>query len=140
MPSITDDLHIPDAELAFRYSRSSGPGGQNVNKVATKVTLLYDVASSPSLTDAQRTLIEQALANRISKDGVLHVTGERHRTRHANQRAVVKRFVELLQQALHETPARHQTRVPQRERRRRRRDKRHRSKIKELRRTPATDD
>jgi ribosome-associated protein len=140
MPSITDKLDIPDSEITFRYSRSSGPGGQNVNKVATKVTLLYDVASSGSLTDAQRTLIARGLSNRISKDGVLHVTAERHRTRHANQRAAVQRFVELLREALHETAPRHQTRIPQREKRRRRRDKRHRSKIKELRRTPIEDD
>lgn len=139
MPSITDELDIPDSELTFRYSRSSGPGGQNVNKVATKVTLLYDVASSPCLNEAQRARIGRELANRISRGGVLHVTSERHRTRHANQRAAVQRFVELLREAIHEKAPRHQTRVPQREKRRRRRDKRHRSKIKELRRTPAED-
>jgi ribosome-associated protein len=136
MPTISDDLIIPDSELTFRYSRSSGPGGQNVNKVATKVTLLFDLRSSPSLTEGQRTLLEQRLANRISKSGVLHVTSERHRTRSANQREVVNRFRDLLTDALHERPPRRKTKVPAASKKRRIEAKRRRSEVKRLRSRP----
>jgi len=136
MVTISDDLQIPDAELTFRYSRSSGPGGQNVNKVATKVTLLFDVRSSPSLTEGQRALLGQRLANRISKDGVLHVTSERHRTRSANQRDVVSRFQNLLADALHQRTPRKKTMVPAASRRRRIEAKRRRSEVKRQRSRP----
>jgi ribosome-associated protein len=102
MIEIAPGLAIPDAELAFAASRSGGPGGQNVNKVATKVTLTFDVAASPSLTDAQRDRIRARLATRISKDGVLQVVSQRHRTQGANRAAALERFVELLRHALAE--------------------------------------
>jgi ribosome-associated protein len=136
MLTISDDLKIPDSELTFRYSRSSGPGGQNVNKVATKVTLLFDLRSSPSLTEDQRTLLEQRLANRISKSGILHVTSERHRTRSANQREVVNRFRDLLTDALRERAPRRKTKVPAASKKRRIEAKRRRSEVKRLRSRP----
>jgi ribosome-associated protein len=136
MLTISDDLQIPESELTFRYSRSSGPGGQNVNKVATKVTLLFDVRSSRSLTDEQRTRIEQRLVNRISKAGVLHVTSERHRTRAANQREAISRFKNLFADALHERLPRAETKVPAASRRRRIESKRRRSAVKRLRSRP----
>lgn len=140
MPTMIDATHIPESELSFRYSRSSGPGGQNVNKVATKVTLLFDVRSSPSLTEYQRTLLEQRLANRISKEGILHVTSERHRTRSANQREVVTRFRNLLAEALHERPPRKKSGVPTASKKRRIEAKRRRSEIKRLRSRPSESD
>jgi ribosome-associated protein len=100
MVRINDTLEIPDTELGFRYSRSSGPGGQNVNKVATKVTLLFAVADSAALGEHQRALVAERLANRIAKDGVLHLSSERHRTRSANQRDAVERFATLVAAAL----------------------------------------
>ncbi len=140
MLNISDDLQIPTSELAFRYSRSSGPGGQNVNKVATKVTLLFDVRSSPSLTGEQRARIEERLGRRISKDGVLHLSSDRHRTRGANHRDVLDRFTDLLREALRERLERTPTRIPERERKRRRDTKQRRSRVKELRRRPTVDD
>ncbi len=140
VPTINDQLEIPDAELAFRYSRSSGPGGQNVNKVATKVTLLFDVRSSPSLGDEDRRRIQERLANRISRDGVLHLTSQRHRTRAANRRDVVERFGRLLADALQERPERRPSGVPRREQRRRLRAKQRRGRLKELRSRPSPDD
>jgi ribosome-associated protein len=140
MSTMIDATHIPESELSFRYSRSSGPGGQNVNKVATKVTLLFDVRSSPSLTEYQRTLLEQRLANRISKEGILHVTSERHRTRSANQREVVTRFRNLLAEALHERPPRKKSGVPTASKKRRIEAKRRRSEIKRLRSRPSESD
>ena len=94
MVRISDNLEIPDGELSFRYSRSSGPGGQNVNKVATKVTLLFAVADSAALSEHQKAVVAERLANRIAKDGVLHLSSERHRTRSANQRDAVERFAD----------------------------------------------
>ena len=140
VPTIDDQLEIPESELAFRYSRSSGPGGQNVNKVATKVTLLFDVRSSPSLDDEDRRRILDRLSNRISRDGVLHLTSQRHRTRAANRRDVVERFRRLLADALRRRPERRSTDVPRRERRRRLRTKRRRGRLKELRSRPSPDD
>lgn len=140
MPIIADRLEIPEQELTFRYSRSSGPGGQNVNKVATRVTLLFDVRSSPSLDDDARRRIQEGLAHRISADGVLHLTSQRHRTRAANRRDVTERFARLLAEALRESPERRPTRVPRREKRRRLLQKRHRGRIKELRSRPSPDE
>jgi ribosome-associated protein len=124
MLEITDTLRIPDDELSFTASRSSGAGGQNVNKVNTRVTLLFDVASSPSLTEIQRQRITDRLATRMNRTGVLRVTSQRHRTQAANRDATVSRFVELLRVALYEDPRRRPTRVPAGVRRHRLADKR----------------
>lgn len=91
---------IPEAELAFEYSRSSGPGGQNVNRVETRATLLFDIARSRSLDAEQKIRLGWRLATRINRDGILRVSSQRHRTREANRRAALERFAELLEQAL----------------------------------------
>ena len=96
MLRINNELSIDEDELRFEFARSSGPGGQNVNKVETKVRLLFDVQSSRSLNPDQRSRVEDRLATRITKAGVLHVSSQRHRTREANRRATVERFVDLL--------------------------------------------
>ncbi len=140
MIRINDDLEIPDSELDFRYARSSGPGGQNVNKVATKVTLLFPVQTSSVLDDDQKRRIADHLANRISKDGVLHVTSERHRTRSANQRDAADRFAELVTGALKPRKRRRKTTVPSSAKRRRLENKRRHSDKKKLRGRPAADD
>jgi ribosome-associated protein len=140
MVRIDDSLEIPDRELSFRYSRSSGPGGQNVNKVATKVTVLFSVADSSVLDANQKARITRRLATRISKDGVLHVTSERHRTRSANQRDVINRFSELVSAALKPRKRRKKTRVPSSAKRKRLESKRRRSEKKRLRGRPTTDD
>lgn len=137
---ITDDVEIPESEITFRYARSSGPGGQNVNKVATKVTLLFDVSTSPSLTAEQRARIENRLTSRISRAGILHVTSQRHRTRSANQRDVEGRFIALLSDALHERRPRKKSRVPAAARKRRLEDKRRRAAVKKLRSRPDDSD
>jgi ribosome-associated protein len=103
---VTEDLEIADGELAFTTSRSSGPGGQNVNKVNTRVTLLFDLEASTSLSARQRELLRSRLPGRISKDGVLRVVSQRHRTQLANRDAAVGRFAELVRTALTEEPER----------------------------------
>jgi ribosome-associated protein len=140
MVRVNENLEIPDSELSFRYSRSSGPGGQNVNKVATKVTLLFAVGESTTLTAEQKALLGERLANRIAKDGVLHLSSERHRTRSANQRDAIERFATLVAAALAPRKRRRATGVPESSRRRRLEFKRQRSERKRLRSTPPTDD
>jgi ribosome-associated protein len=136
MPRINDDLAIDDAEFRFEFARSSGPGGQNVNKVETKVRLHFDLRRSRSLSSEQRALIEERLATRITKDGVLHVASQRHRSREANRRATIDRFVELIADALKEDEPRVRTKVSKAQRRRRLDSKRRRSQKKELRARP----
>jgi len=140
MVRVNEYLEIPDGELAFRYSRSSGPGGQNVNKVATKVTLLFAVADSATLSEHQKAVIAERLANRIAKDGVLHLSSERHRTRSANQRDALERFAQLLAAALAPRKRRRATGVPEASKRRRLEAKRQHAERKRLRSRPPADD
>jgi len=140
MLRINDDLWIDDDDLRFEFARSSGPGGQNVNKVETKVRLLFDLQGSRSLSSEQLILIEERLATRITKAGILHVSSQRHRTREANRRATIERFVDLLAEALEEDEPRVRTRVPRVQRKRRLESKRRRSKKKAMRSKPGEED
>ena len=108
---IKEGLEIPEAELEFLASRSSGPGGQHVNKTSTRITLRFDVAGSPSLSEAARSRILQRLPTRIGNDGFLRVISQRHRSQEGNRREAVARFVELLQGALAERRPRKPTRA-----------------------------
>ncbi|MBZ5589752.1 MAG: aminoacyl-tRNA hydrolase [Acidobacteriia bacterium] len=140
MIEITATLAIPEAELTFGASRAGGPGGQNVNKVATKVTLTFDVTGSPNLSDAQRARLRERLATRITRDGVLHVVSQRHRTQGANRAAALARFVELLRDALAEEPPRVPTRPTRVSKQRRVTEKKLRARVKESRRRPSPEE
>lgn len=139
MVEITPTLEIPDSELELRTSRSSGPGGQNVNKLETRVTVRLDVAGSPSLGEGERERIRERLGSRISKAGVLQVSSQRHRTQAANREAAVTRLARLLADALEPEAERKPTRVPRAAKRRRIQEKRRRGRLKELRGTPRPD-
>lgn len=127
---INAQLNIPEDELLFAASRSSGPGGQNVNKLNTRITLWFDVDASSSLTDEQKSILHRKLATRINKDGRLWIVSKQHRTQFANREAALERFVELVQAALTPTLPRKKTRTPGTVKARRLNDKRQRSRLK----------
>ncbi|WP_162056053.1 alternative ribosome rescue aminoacyl-tRNA hydrolase ArfB [Pontibacter pamirensis] len=96
------DLQTRDLEreLQFQASRSGGAGGQNVNKVATKIELRFDVQQSELLTEEEKALIQEKLANRINNEGYLQLTCQTERTQLRNKETCINRFYELLRQAL----------------------------------------
>ena len=134
------DLRIPSSEISFTSSRSSGPGGQNVNKVSTRVTLLFNVAASPSLTKAQKERLWEHLGTRISQAGVLQVNSQEHRSQLRNRQAALGRFERLLRQALHRPRPRRPTRKPRRAKEERLRRKKQRGQIKKRRSGVEADD
>ena len=130
MVQVLDNLEIPDEGLEFATSRSSGPGGQNVNKVNTRVTLLFDVDRSAALSEDQRSLLRERLGGRISRAGIMRVVSQKHRTQLANRDAAVERFTMLLREALSEKPERVPVRVPRAVKERRLDEKRRRGSLK----------
>jgi ribosome-associated protein len=130
---VSDSVAVPRAELSFRASRSGGPGGQHVNTSSTRVELIWSVASTPSLSEEQRTRVMEKLANRINAEGELLLAESGSRSQLQNREAVIERFVEILAGALHVPPRRKKTRPPKAERERRLQAKKRRSEVKRLR-------
>jgi len=127
---INDELSIPEHELAFTASRSGGPGGQNVNKVSSRVTLSFDIAKSLTLSEQQRKRIQARLATRINKEGVMRVVSQRTRSQEMNREGAVRRFAELLHDALTITPPRIKTKLSRAVHQRRLEEKKKRTQIK----------
>jgi ribosome-associated protein len=136
MIAIDAELAIPDEEVSFVTSRSGGPGGQNVNKLETKVMVRFDVAGSPSLTEERRSRILERLATRITRAGFLQVTSQKHRTQGDNREAALERFAELLREALREEAPRKPTRTPRAAKKRRIESKRRQGERKRQRSSP----
>jgi len=127
---ITDTVSIPLSELHFRFARSSGPGGQHVNRSATQVELLFDVANSPSLNETQQQRVLSRLRSRIDKEGILHLVSQETRSQLRNREEVVERFQVLMREALRVPKRRLPTRPTRAARQRRLATKRRRSEIK----------
>lgn len=121
---------IAEDELVFKASRSGGPGGQNVNKVNTRITLFFNVQDSTSLSSDQKDRILSSLSRRIDREGVLRVVAQKFRTQDANRRAAVERFRQLLAEALKPTPVRKKTKASAGARERRLSRKKHRGAVK----------
>lgn len=130
MIEITDNVAISEDELVFTASRSSGPGGQHVNTSSTRVTLRFNVRSSPNLTEEQKARVLERLSSRVTKDGVLLVSAQKHRSQTANRDRARERLVERLRSALRRERRRKPTRVSAAEKQRRLEEKRQRSKTK----------
>jgi len=128
--NITRTLDIPAVELNFAFSRSSGAGGQNVNKVNTRAELRFDVMQSSSLSEGQRQLLLDNLAQRLTQDGVLIINSDRHRTQGRNREDCLERLTTLLADALKPPPPKRKPTRPGRAAKRRRLDakKRHSDK------------
>jgi len=99
MLRINDHIAIDDSEIQESFIRSSGPGGQNVNKLATAVQLRFDVRHSPSLPYEVRARLERLAGRRLTRDGVLVITAQRHRTQERNRDDALARLIELIRAA-----------------------------------------
>jgi len=133
MLRITDTIAIDPREIEESFIRASGPGGQNVNKLATAVQLRFDVRRSPSLADAVRARVERLAGSRLTKDGVLVITAQRHRTQERNRDDAFARLVDLIRRASIPPKPRRPTRPTAAARARRLEGKKRRSTIKSLR-------
>ena len=140
MIRIDDRLAIDDDELQFHATTAQGPGGQHVNRSNTRVVILWNVKTSPSLDDAQRVRILERLSNRISREGWLRVASQKHRSQSRNRDAAVQRLAELVAGALRTDPPRKATKPSRAARRRRVDEKKRRGEIKRTRRKPIRED
>ena len=140
MVQVAPGVAIPEDELDERFILAGGPGGQNVNKVATAVQLRFDVAGSPTLPPEVRQRLLRSAGARVTADGVLVMTARRYRTREANRRDARMRLAVLVARALQAPRPRHATHPTRAARERRLQDKAHRGAVKRQRGRPGTDE
>ena len=130
---IHPNIIIDSAYLSVSYSRSSGPGGQHVNKLNTKVTLFLDIRNCSAFTEHQKQTLEKAFPGRIDKQGVLRVSSQRFRSQAANQNAALERMASLIETALKPKRIRKKTKIPRRVKEKRLQEKKNKSAIKRMR-------
>ena len=133
MHRITDTISIDDAELSESFVRSSGPGGQNVNKVSSAVQLRFDVRHSQSLPNEVAVRLMRLAGKRLTKEGVIVIIAQSHRAQERNRADARERLFELIRQAAVKPVPRRATKVPKAQKRKRIEGKKHRSTIKRLR-------
>jgi len=136
MIPITAAIAIDESEIDESFVRASGPGGQNVQKLSTAVRLRFDARSSPSLPEAVRQRLQRLAGRRLTRDGVIIISAQRHRTQERNREDALQRLIELIRQAAEPPASRRPTRVGTGERKRRLEEKRRRAEIKSLRSAP----
>lgn len=107
---VNPSVVIPDADLSLSFVRSSGPGGQNVNKVASAVQLRFDLAGTSALTDAVKSRLRALAGRRVTDDGAILIIARNHRTQEANRREASDRLAELIRTALIPPKPRRKTR------------------------------
>jgi len=137
---INDQISIDESELQLEFVQASGPGGQNVNKVATAVQLRFDAASSPSLPEEVRTRLRRLAGRRMTAEGILIVEASQHRSQERNRQEAIDRLVDLLRKAAKKPRLRRKTKPTAASRRKRLETKRRRGEIKRLRRSPPPPD
>jgi ribosome-associated protein len=133
MIRVNAHISIDEREIEESFVRASGPGGQNVNKLATAVQLRFDVRGSPSLPEAVRTRLERLAGTRLTRDGVLVIIAQTYRTQGRNRQDALDRLIDLIQRAAIEPRLRRPTRPTRASRERRVEAKKHRAGLKRLR-------
>ena len=139
MIRVTSHISINEREIEESFVRASGPGGQNVNKLATAVQLRFDVRSSPSLPAEVRERLEQLAGARLTRDGVLVITAQSHRTQGRNRQDALDRLIDLIRRAAIAPRLRRPTKPTKASRERRVEAKKHRAGLKLRRTRPAFD-
>jgi ribosome-associated protein len=134
------DIELDEAEIQVIFTRASGPGGQNVNKVSSAVQLRFDVLASPSLPAEVKPRLARLAGRRMTEDGVLVLEAKRYRSQEQNRQDAVERLVELIGRARHAPPARRKTRPTAASKERRLESKRQRGQVKRQRRFEIPDD
>ena len=134
MIRVTKDISLDEDEIKEEFIRSSGPGGQNVNKVATAVQLRFDVANSPSLPDDVRKRIVTIAGKRVTEDGVLIISARRYRSQDKNRKDASDRLLQLIRRAAMKPKIRRKTKPTIVSKQKRLESKRHRGLIKKSRR------
>lgn len=130
MHRISPTIQIDERELQFEYIRASGPGGQNVNKVATAVQLRFDVSNSPSLASDTKGRLIRLAGKRVNADGVLVIEARRFRTQEANREDAIQRFTDLVRKALVPPKPRRKTKPTTASKEKRLKEKRQRGETK----------